>query len=101
MDFYICLIILTELIMLAMSLHVLNYPGFGKSQKVWYLLTFICIMLCSGAEFAVHGIAYNDAFRIPLTVITVLQFSAAPILGVLFIGALGLRNQSKIAVVYF
>ena len=101
MDFYSCLILLTELMMLAMSLHVLNYSGFRKAQKVWYLLTFICIMLCSGAEFAVHGIAYNEALRIPLTIATVLQFSAAPILGVLFIGALGLGSQVKIAIAYF
>ena len=99
--FYIFLIALTELMMLAMSLHVMNYSGFNRDRKFWYILTFVCVMLCAGAEFAVHGIAYNDALRIPLTVVTVFQFSAAPILGVLFIGALGLKNQAKIAIVYF
>ena len=87
--------------MLAMSLHVLTYSGFKKEQKIWYLLTFICVMFCAGAEFAVHCGYYNESFAIPLTILTVLQFSAAPILGVLFIGALGLRNQTKIAVIYF
>ena len=101
MDFYSCLVGLTELMMLAMSLHVLTYSGFKKEQKIWYLLTFICVMLCAGAEFAVHCGYYNESFAIPLTILTVLQFSAAPILGVLFIGALGLRNQTKIAVIYF
>lgn len=87
--------------MLAMILHVLHYSGFTKTQKIWYLLTFIDIMICAGAEFAVHCGYYNPIFAIPLTVLTVIQFSAAPLLGVLFIGALGMNNQGKIVVFFF
>lgn len=100
MDFYVCLILLTELMMIAMSLHVITYSGFKKEQKVWYLLTFVCVMLCAGAEYAVHCGYYDPSLKIPLTVITVIQFSAAPMLGILFAGALGLRYQEKAAVVY-
>ena len=101
MAFYSSVIILTELFMLAMILHVLHYSGFTKTQKIWYLLTFIDIMICAGAEFAVHCGYYNPIFAIPLTVLTVIQFSAAPLLGVLFIGALGMNNQGKIVVFFF
>ena len=89
--------------MIAMILHVLNYSGFKKEQKLWYLLTFVAIMLCAGAEFAVHYKPenYNSSFAIPLTIITVIQFSTAPLLGVLFIGALGLKGQGKIAIGFF
>ena len=83
--------------MIAMSLHVLHYSGFTKTQKTWYLLTFISIMLCAAAEYAVHCGYYNPAYKIPLTVITVLQFSISPLLGVLFTGALGLTKQAKSA----
>ena len=101
MVFYSSVIILTELFMLAMIMHVSNFSGFSKTQKVWYLLTFIDIMVCAGAEFAVHCGHYNPVFAIPLTVLTVIQFSAAPLLGVLFIGALGMNNQSKIVISFF
>ena len=84
-----------------MILHVLNYSGFNKVQKRWYLLTFADIMLCAGAEYAVHCGYYDYSFAIPLTILTVLQFSAAPLLGVLFIGALGMKHQSKIVCVFF
>lgn len=87
--------------MFAMVLHVINYAGFSKKQKVWYLLTFLDIMLCAGAEYFVHNGYFNPAFNVPLTVITVIQFSAAPSLGILFIGALGMKRQIKIAVVFF
>lgn len=87
--------------MLAMIIHVLNYSGFTKTQKIWYLLTFIDIMICAGAEFAVHCGVYNPVFAIPLTILTVIQFSAAPLLGVLFIGALGMNKQAKIVIVFF
>ena len=87
--------------MLTMVLHVLNYSGFKKNQKTWYLLTFLDVMLCAGAEFLVHCGKYNPAFSIPLTIITVLQFSSAPLLGILFIGALGLKGQSQIAFSFF
>ena len=98
--FYVCSIILTVLMMIAMTLHVINYQGFKKSQKTWYILTFAAIMFCSTAEFAVHCGYYDASFAIPLTVITVLQFSVAPLLAVLFIGALGMHDQVKTAVVF-
>ena len=87
--------------MFAMVLHVINYAGFSKKQKVWYLLTFLDIMLCAGAEYLVHNEYYNPSLIIPLTVITVIQFSAAPLLGILFIGALGMKRQKKIAISFF
>lgn len=101
MTFYISTVILTELLMLAMTLHVLNYSGFTKEQKTWFLFTFISVMICSGAEFAVHSGVYKPSFAIPLTILTVLQFSLAPLLGVFFIGALGVKKQGKIAAIYF
>ena len=100
MSFYSCVIILTELMMIAMTLHVLTYSGFKKTQKMWYILTFLAIMLCAGAEYAVHCGFYDPKFAILLTVLTVIQFSVAPILAVLFIAALGLPHQSKIAIVF-
>ena len=100
MTFYACTFILTALLMIAMTLHVLHYTGFRKVQKVWYLLTFLAILLCSAAEFAVHCGAYDPKFAIPLTILTVLQFSVAPLLGVLFSGALGLPRQTNVAIVY-
>ena len=101
MTFYMSAIILTELMMIAMTLHVLHYSGFTREQKTWYLLTFSAVMLCSAAEFAVHCGAYDVKFAIPLTILTVLQFSTAPLLGVLFSGALGLPGQKKIAIWFF
>ena len=101
MTYYASAVIITELMMIAMTLHVLTYSGFSRVQKTWFILTFAAVMLCSGAEFAVHGVAYNPSFAIPLTVLTVLQFSTAPVLGVLFTGALGLHNQTKIAIPFF
>lgn len=100
MTFYTTVIIMTELLMFGMVLHVLNYSGFTKTQKFWYLATFTDIMLCAGAEFAVHCGSYNPAFALPLTISTVLQFSAAPLLGILFIGALGMKHQSKIVIIF-
>ena len=101
MSFYMSTIILTELLMLAMTLHVITYSGFAKIEKFWYLLTFISVMICSAAEFAVHCGAYDVKYAPVLTVITVIQFSLAPLLGVMFSGALGLHHQAKIAGVIF
>ena len=98
MTFYLSAIILTELMMIAMTLHVLHYSGFTREQKTWYVLTFAAVMLCSAAEFAVHCGWYDRRFAIPLTILTVLQFSVAPLLGVLFSGALGLPGQKKVAI---
>ena len=94
-------IILTELLMLSMTLHVINYSGFTKTQKSWYIVTFIAIALCSAAEYAVHCGYYDVRFKIPLTIITVIQFSIAPLLGVFFSGALGLHKQAKKATFFF
>ncbi len=101
MNFYAVLIILSELLMLTMTLHVVGYSGFTIERKAWYIITFVSIMFCAAAEFAVHCGYYDARFAFPLTVITVLQFSIAPVLGILFIGALGLKNQGRIAAVYF
>lgn len=101
MTFYMSAIILTELMMIAMTLHVLHYSGFTREQKTWYLLTFGAIMLCAAAEFAVHCGAYDPKFAVPLTILTILQFSVAPLLGVLFSGALGLPGQKTIAIWFF
>ncbi|MBO4283218.1 MAG: HD-GYP domain-containing protein [Clostridia bacterium] len=101
MTFYMSAIILTELMMIAMTLHVLHYSGFTREQKTWYLLTFLAVMLCSAAEFAVHCGKYDARFAVPLTILTVLQFSVAPLLGVLFSGALGLPGQTRIAIWFF
>ena len=101
MTFYTGTIVLTELLMLAMTLHVFRYSGFTKAQKTWYLLTFIDIMLCAAAEFAAHCGYYKASFALPLTILTVLQFSSAPLLGLLFSGALGLHRQKKPAIAFY
>lgn len=95
MTFYQAQFILTSLLMVTMILHVFNYKGFTVRQRSWFLLTFVTIMFCSFAEFTVHGIPYRPAFRIPLTIITVLQFTLSPTLGVLFAGALGMKKQER------
>ena len=95
MTFYMCAIITTELLMAAMTLHVVHYSGFTKRQKTWFILTFASISVCSAAEFVVHCGYYDKKYAAVLTVITVLQFSIAPLLGVFFSGALGLHSQAK------
>lgn len=97
MTFYGGIIMITELMMLALSLHVITYAGFKKEQKAWYLITFISIMLCAGAEYCVHCGYYDPKFKVLLTIVTVIQFSVAPLLGVFFTGALGLHKQARIA----
>ena len=101
MTFYMGITILTELLMIAMTIHVLNYTGFTRRQKEWFILTFASIIFCSAAEFAVHCGVYDYAYAKLLTILTVLQFSLAPLLAVCFTGALGLPNQKKPAVVFF
>ena len=100
MTFYQAQFILTELLMTTMIVHVLNYSGFTRRQKVWYLLTFADIMLCAAAEFAVHNGRYNPSMAVFLTVLTVLQFSLSPMLSVCFSGALGLENQNRVAWIF-
>ncbi|MCR5348045.1 MAG: HD domain-containing protein [Bacilli bacterium] len=101
MDFYSSLILITVLLMVAMTLHVVFYHGFTRVQKTWYLLTFGSITFCSLAEFAVHCGYYDPAFAVPLTILTVLQFSTAPLLGVFFSGALGMHRESRFAAIPF
>ena len=101
MTFYMSVIIITELLMIVMTIHVINYSGFDKIQKRWFLITFANVMLCAFAEFCVHCGYYNKSFAVPLTILTIIQFSTAPLLGILFIGALGLKKQSKIALAYY
>ena len=48
--FYTSATILIELLMLAMTLHVVSYAGFTKQQKTWFILTFVSVMFCAGAE---------------------------------------------------
>ena len=100
MTFYISITIITEVLMLTMIFHVMGYSGFVKGQKTWYIFTFGCIMFCSAAECLVHCGYYDPRFKIILTIVTVIQFSLAPLLGILFIGALGLKNQRKIGTVF-
>ena len=100
-DYYLGIFILTVIMMLAMMLHVLHYKGFNKKQKTWFVLTFADVMLCSAAEFAVHCGYYTPSMAVPLTILTVIQFASAPLLGMLFIGALGVDGQSKTAIIYY
>ena len=98
MTIYMGAIILTELLMIAMILHVLYYPGFQRVEKRWYLCTFIAIFFCAGAEFlAVHFDSQGPAFALPLSILTVIQFSLSPMLPVFFVGALGMYRQAIIA----
>ena len=59
-------------------------------------------MLCAGAEFlAKHYDGLSGALRLPLTVITVIQFSLAPLLPVFFSGALGVHRFAKHGIYFF
>jgi len=98
---YSSITLLIGLLMAAMTVHVLTYSGFNKQQKVWFVVTFIAIATCSLAEFAVHCGVYDESFKIPLTILTVIQFSISPVLAMLFSGALGLKKQGRIAIGYF
>ena len=99
--YYASSILLTELIMLAMIIHVIRYNGFTRTQKNWYLLTFGSIIICSLSEFVVHCGYYDKNFKIPLTLITILQFSISPLLGIFFSGALGINNKKRIVIGFF
>ena len=101
MTFYTGITILTELIMLAMTLHVRSHSAFSKQQKLWFLLTFAAVMACAAAEYAVHCGFYDPRYALPLTVVTVLQFATSPLLGIFFSEALGRNRQRKAAVVIF
>ena len=101
MDFYLSSIILIALLMIAMTIHVFRYSGFNRRLKTWYIVTFISVLFCSGAEYAVHCGRYDQAFAVPLTALTVIQFSIAPCMAVFFSGALGLHKQAKRAIWFF
>lgn len=99
--YYTAATLLIVLLMITMVLHVINYSGFNKHQKGWFISTFSAIMFCALAEFTIQCGFYDPIFEIPLTILTILQFSVAPGFAVLFAGALGLRHQTKIAFISF
>lgn len=97
MDYYASATLILVVLMVTMIIHVLNYSGFNKTQKTWFVLTFSAITFCALAEYTLHCGYYNPMFKIPLTILTVLQFGIAPCFAMLFAGALGLKKQ-KLAV---
>lgn len=99
--FYLSTIAVVALMMLGMTFHVLTYRGFNKKQKRWFTWTFLSIVFCCFSEFAVHCGYYNPDFKVPLIILTMLQFSLSPVLAVFFCGALGLRGQKVVAIVFF
>ncbi len=101
MNFYDAATLILSILMIAMCVHVLNYSGFDKHQKGWFVATFSAIVFCALAEYAIHCGYYSVIFRIPLTILTVLQFATAPCFAMLFAGALGMKHQLKIALAAF
>ena len=102
MTVYMGAIILIELLMLTMIFHVLYYPGFTQAEKRWYLVTFAAIFLCAGIELlAIHFDGRGPGFSLPLTILTVIQFSLTPMLPVFFAGALGMRREASVAAAAF
>ena len=99
--YYTSATVLLVILMIAMTIHVVTYSGFVKKQKVWFVLTFAAISFCALAEYAIHCGYYNPGLKIPLTILTVLQFAIAPTFAMLFAGALGLRHQRIIAYIVF
>lgn len=101
MTFYDAATLIISILMIAMCVHVLNYSGFNKIQKNWFVGTFLAILFCALAEYAIQCGYYSDIFRIPLTILTVLQFAVAPCFAMLFAGALGMKHQLKIVFATF
>lgn len=102
MTIYSGVILLTELMMLALAIHVLAYTGLGRSQKHWYLMTFCSVMICAAAEWAATELnGKGPSLVLPLTIMTVIQFSLAPLLPVFFAGALGETELAKKAGYFF
>ena len=99
--YYTAATILALLLMITMIIHVLNYSGFNKKQKGWFFATFASIIFCALAEYAIQCGYYDDAFKVPLTILTVLQFAVAPCFSILLAGALGLKHQKLIAFIAF
>ena len=100
-EYYTAATIILLVLMLAMSIHVLSYSGFNKEQKGWFVATFGAIAFCALAEYALHCGYYDPDFVLPLTILTILQFSVAPCFAMLFAGALGIKHQFKIALIFF
>ena len=101
MTYYMSATVILIILMVAMSIHVLTYTGFNKKQKKWFIMTFAAISFCALSEFSLHCGYYDPKFKVILTILTVLQFSLAPCLAMLFAGALGLSYQGRIALVMF
>ncbi len=101
MAYYISVTVIALILMVAMSIHVLTYSGFNKSQKKWFVATFSAISFCALAELALHCGYYHHSLKIPLSILTVLQFALAPCFAMLFAGALGLNYQFKIFLITF
>ncbi len=98
MSFYAAATIILVILMVTMSIHVLNYTGFNKKQKLWFVSTFAAITFCSLAEYTIQGGVYPLQYKPALTMLTVLQFAVAPCFSMLFAGALGLKHQVKIVI---
>lgn len=99
--FYMFATIILVILMIGMSIHVLGNTSFTKNQKGWFIATFAAISFCALAEFSLHGVPYNEAAKIPLSILTALQFSIAPCFAMLFAGALGMKKQTLIATCTF
>ena len=100
MTFFTGITILNELFMLAILIHVGRYSGITKEQKRWFLLTFLGVMLCAAAEYAIHGVPYNPKYMPVLVILTVLQFTVSPLLGILLSAALGVPRQKRTAIFF-
>ena len=97
-NFYLFAIVITELLMLAMLIHVVTYSAFTRDQKQWYVFTFVAVMLCAAAEvIALLLSGHGKAVIVPLSIITAIQFSITPMLPVFFAGALGMRRMIKLS----
>ena len=99
--FYAWATVILVLLMAALIIHVINYSGFNKKQKGWFIATFSAISFCALAEFLLHCGYYAPQFKIILTILTVLQFAVAPCFAMLFAGALGLEKQLRTALIAF
>ena len=99
--FYTWATIILIVLMVTMTIHVLNYSGFNKRQKSWFIATFAAISFCALAEYALHCGFYDTVFIVPLSILTVLQFAIAPCFAMLFAGALGLKYQIRAVIVTF
>ena len=99
--YYAWATVILVVLMLSLIIHVLAYSGFNKQQKGWFIATFSAIAFCALAEFVIHCGYYVPELKIPLTILTILQFATAPCFAMLFAGALGLRFQKTIVTCAF